>query len=97
MYRCGVCRACSEPHQTMVKHTIYREGGRWGPLEGSIAREVPLCSECATLLKTGTPFASLLRERGIDKPAPIPSLAPGLPVAVVGRREAMRPSRVISG
>lgn len=73
----------------MLKHTIYREGSRWGVLEGSIAREIPLCSECYTALITGCSLATLVQRAGLPaRSVPIPqALSPAV-------RMGKRPSEV---
>lgn len=62
MYLCGVCGSCSKPGESRKTHLIEREvPGPHGPRR-EIAREVPLCSECAFKLARGLTLDQLCRE-----------------------------------
>lgn len=75
----------------MLRHVVYRQGYSNPIMNGTIAREVALCTDCATILKTGTSFERLVRQHA-PRPAAIPSLV-GQAIAPVGKR-ALRPSEI---
>jgi hypothetical protein len=69
MYRCGLCGHCSQPNQPRLLHVVermvpegyqvhkYRHGGGTysvkSPPRKEIAREIPVCRECSSLLQEG--------------------------------------------
>lgn len=73
MYRCSICKECSEPGQPKLLHTIYREVPavlrRTSPdhtgkayEEGTrkeIARELPVCVKCHKRLEAGVTLGEL--------------------------------------
>jgi hypothetical protein len=52
MYVCEICGTCSEPREPMRKHVVFRKDKRWGPLIGTIMREIPVCVGCYKYLTT---------------------------------------------
>ena len=52
MYRCSLCAKCSRPYQPKLRHLVYR-------LDGSIAREIPVCWECKTNIASGATIEEL--------------------------------------
>lgn len=80
MYICQVCQNCSEPGESMQVHRIYRQvpytpspnkmngvQSVTRPVRSEIAKEIPVCNECAILLIGGIPLHMLLRQRGQPK------------------------------
>jgi hypothetical protein len=92
MYRCGICRAVSQPGQAQRRAIIpYPEGSVirhplnamvTKNLSGQILREVPLCGKCAHLhFEEGVPLPIIARRYGvtIDPRSPCPKSPPPRP------------------
>lgn len=56
MYRCEICKEVQEPGLKRTTYYIYRP-------DGNIAREIPVCINCHTLLKEH-PLEAVLKTRG---------------------------------
>ncbi len=60
MYRCEVCTTVVPPGNPRLTYPVLRPNGQ-------IAREVPLCPECANAVKHGTPLNRLYQEYEADR------------------------------
>ncbi len=69
-YRCDICESVVERGKPRRTHYILRENG-------SVERELPICTPCAEMLETGVPLAIVQRQRG--KPLTLIPLEPEPP------------------
>ena len=68
MYRCGICRDCSQPKQGQQRHVIYRDSPNHPGKE--ILREIPICDNCSRELGSGRKTLEELRREFAPKYVP---------------------------
>ncbi len=104
MYKCAICHECSEPRQALRKHTFYRTvpctatdpntGRGVMATRQEIAREVPVCPECAIALRT-TSYVRLVNTHRIAQgrlsASQLPKVTPTTPRGLIGVPGASSP------
>lgn len=74
MYRCSLCTQPSRPGQPRLLHVVKRP-------DGSILRELPVCSDCQHALVSGRSLDQLRpREVKLSLQAPTPAPLLGQPI-----------------
>ncbi len=98
-YRCGICNENVGPGKKISKHVIYRRVPRKTTLSDivininntreEVAREIPVCSVCGTLLDMGMTLGGVMRQRGVRRDVASVGVKPIIPVRVGSEMKPM--------